>query len=184
MQARDISPDYEFDYKSAKLIKKILKRSEDGNGIQAFVECKKKLNDYSYWFVLGTLWVDSTDGANISLWKSLFSSSRPNRDSSLMKPSELRFFKKLPAEITVYRAKRKAEEDWIAYTLDPSVAGKMAISRATDVVHEYKVKKRDVDAIFLRRGESEVLVLDNLKPTLVRTIDVKIKGEIGYVEVL
>lgn len=175
-QARDISPDFEYDHKNAKLIQKILKKSESGDGVKAFCDCKSKLNDYSYWFMLGTLWVDSVDGASIALWKSLFSSKRKKRDSCLMKPSELRFLKKMADEVTVYRAKRKGEEDWLAYTLDPNFAAKMAFSRAVDVIHEYKVKKSDITAVFLRRGEAEVLVLDNRKPEFIRTVGVKVIG--------
>lgn len=175
--ARDISPDFEYNFRDAKLIKKILKQGELGSGIKEFCAHEKKLTDYSYWFILGTLWVDSVDGADLSVWKRLFRSNRKKMKTSLMKPSEVRYYNRLPQVITVFRAKRKGEEDCIAYTLDPVVAAKMAFSRATDVIYEYTINKADVSAVFLRRGESEVLVLDSFNVELVKIIDIAVNEE-------
>ena len=163
--SRDISQDFEYSYENAKLIKRILKQSEVGDGVRVFSECARKLNNYSYWFILGELWINEVDGLDVSLWKMLFSSDRINKKTSLMKPSELRRFNRMPDEIIIYRAKRKGEEDWIAYTVDFEYASRVAALRGVDVVHEYVVKKEDVTAVFLR-NKMNVLVLDNRKPKL------------------
>ncbi|MEC2555116.1 hypothetical protein P9W85_28065, partial [Bacillus tropicus] len=74
--------------------------------------------------------------------------------------------------ITVYRAHRINEKDWIAYTLDPLIAARFANEREVNTIAEYKVKKRDVFALFLRRGEQEVIVLDKKNIQFVSKIDI------------
>lgn len=100
-----------------------------------------ELSDYAYWFMLSTLWVSYSGFSDLELWKELFSSNRPNKSISLMKPDELSALKKLPNKITVYRAHRQKETDWIAYTLDKNIADRFARERGTSEITAYKVKK-------------------------------------------
>lgn len=86
-----------------------------------------------------------------------------------MKPNELRIFKTLPNKLTIYRAHRPNETNWIAYTLDKEMAFWFAKNRGTNQIDEYRIKKKDVLAVFLRREESEVLVLDKNIPKYQRT---------------
>src|SRR5206468_2126860 len=104
--------------------------------------------------------------------KELFSSTRQKRETGLMKPSELRAFRVLPDTLTVYRAHRPGETDWIAYTLDAETAARFTVERGVSEVTAYEVDKIDVLALFLRRGESEVLILDRTRPRLMRRIEV------------
>lgn len=80
-----------------------------------------------------------------------------------MKPDELSALKKLPNKLTVYRAHRENELDWIAYTLDKKIAERFARERGSSEVTTYKVKKSDVLAYFTRRGEQEIIIIDNKK---------------------
>jgi len=126
------------------------------------------LSDYMYWFYLSTLWVSYTGHSDINAWKSLFGSSRAKRKHSIMKPSEVRRFESLPHFVTVYRAHRPGETDWIAYTMDETTVKRFAAERGVTTYSEYRVKKRDILAVFLRRGEHEVIILDQTKPEFVR----------------
>ena len=74
--------------------------------------------------------------------------------------------------ITVYRAKRPGEKQWIAYTLDLEIAKRFAKERNVNIITKYEVKKRDVLALFLRRGEKEIIVLDETKPKFIEEIEV------------
>lgn len=175
MNHHDISPDFKFDERSAKYAAKIVKHAETPKAITTFNKHKDKLDDYHYWFVLSTLWVSYTGFSDLRLWKRLFSSERTKKHTSLMKPSEVKALKQLPDIIPCLRAKRPNEEDWIAYTIDTETAAKMALKRGVDIVHEYLVKKEDVTALFLRRDEYELIVLDKSAPQFVRTIDVVVE---------
>ncbi len=157
---QDISAFSNPNPKDSKIITKILKHEGIGRAILEFDKYKNRLTDYCYWYMLGTLWVSYTGWSELRMWKRLFSSNRPNRKMCLMKPSEVEYFDKLPEEFVVYRAKRENEGDCIAYTLDPEVAGQWAIKRGVNVVHSYRVCKKDVLTIFLRRNEMEVIILN------------------------
>ena len=89
-----------------------------------------------------------------------------------MKPSEVQAYERLPYFVTIYRAHRTHETDWIAYTLDENIAKRFANERNVGHYSKYKVKKRDILALFLRRGEQEVIVLDKGKVRFVEVIDI------------
>jgi hypothetical protein len=72
-----------------------------------------------------------------------------------------------------YKAKKT---EGINYTLFPQEAAKFARKRGVDKVSEYLITKADVCAIFLRRGEFEVLVLDRTKAELIREIPVVVSS--------
>ncbi|MEW4232577.1 hypothetical protein Q0N71_04720 [Bacillus thuringiensis] len=168
----DIYSKFRWHPYDAKVGKGIVKREGTAEAIKYFSEVCEGLTDYGYWFFLSTLWVSYSGHSDINLWKQLFSSDRPKRKKCIMKPSELVAFEQLPYFITVYRAHRINEKDWIAYTLDPLIAARFANEREVNTIVEYKVKKRDVLALFLRRGEQEVIVLDKKKIQFVSKIDI------------
>lgn len=153
----------------------LIQHEATGKAIRLFDKHKKRLTDYAYWFYLSTCWVSYSGFSDLNLWRQLFSSSRPNRKLSIMKPSEVVAYELLPDEFVIYRAKRDGEKDWIAYTLNPETAAKMALQRKVSVIHQYKVKKKEVLALFLRRGEAEVIILDKSKPELLDVIQVNIE---------
>ena len=151
------------------VIKNLLKHEETPEAIKYFAKKCDGLGDYAYWYVLSTLWVSYTGWSDLNLWKELFNSDRPGKKKSIMKPSELKEFERLPWFVTVYRAHRQGEEDWIAYTLDKEIALRFARERNVNEIKEYRVKRKDITALFLRRGEQEVIVTDKSKVEFVKS---------------
>lgn len=168
----DISPYFKFDFNDKYMAQQLLKREGTPEAIKYFSGNCNKLTNYGYWFLLSTLWVSYTGFSDIELWKKLFSSNRPQKLKSIMKPSEVQAYEHLPYFITVYRAKRAGEKQWIAYTLDLEIAKRFAKERDVNKISKYEVKKRDVLALFLRRGEKEIIVLDENKPVFVEEIEI------------
>lgn len=155
----DISPDFVWHAEDARIAAQLVDREATPQAIRFFARHHRHLSDYGYWFLLGSLWVSYSGWSDLALWRRLLCSDRPHRDTSLMKPSEMQVFRALPETLTVYRAHRPSETDWIAYTLDRRVAERLATERRGPI-RTYQVAKADVVALFLRRGEQEVLVLD------------------------
>lgn len=159
-----------------QVAKGIIGREETPEAVKYFDEVCDGLTDDAYWFFLSTIWVSYTGFSDLNLWKRLFSSTRRKRKQCIMKPSELKVFEYLPHLITIYRAHRPGEKDWIAYTLNIDTALRFASERNVNQITEYKVKKRDVLALFLRRGENEIIVLDKSKVEFVRDIEIVNSG--------
>lgn len=165
----NISTAFRYNKSDAKLLSRFM--STDPNAqFEVFKSISSELTDHAYWFLLSTMWVNESQIAPISDWKNLFSARRANRNISIMKPNELAAFKALPNKLTLYRAQKANEVDWISYTLDKETALKFARIKDTGEVNEYKVKKYDCLALFLRRGETEIICLDKEK--------VKLKGNL------
>lgn len=155
----------------ARVAERLLRHEGTPEAIREFCRCRNQLGDYMYWFLLGTLWVSYTGFSDLALWKKLFAAPRPNRAACLMKPSELRALQLLPERFVVYRAHRPNETDWIAYTLDRDIAAsRFASKRGVSSIHAYEVAREDVLALFLRREEQEVLVLDRSRVKLLREL--------------
>lgn len=131
-----------------------------------------ELSDYAYWFFLSTCWVKYSGWSDLDLWIRLFGSSRPARNASIMKPDELRRFKALPFKVKVYRAHRDGETNWIAYTISKDKAISFARHRGVKEIKSYWVKKFDALALFTRRGEEEIILLDKSKAKLIEAIEV------------
>lgn len=172
----DISKHYtKPTYIGSFVAKEILKYEGTPNAIKVFNEHAHKLDDYSYWFFLSTCWVSYTGWSDLHMWKELFGSDRPKRKDCVMKPSEVRRYDFLPPKVTIYRAHRPNEEDWIAYTLDLEIAKRFAAERGVTEIKQYLVNRKDILALFLRRGEQEVIVLDKTKIIYQQTI--QLEGE-------
>ena len=148
----------------------IIEIAETPEAFDYFIHHRSMLSDYTYWFFLSTLWVDYTGYSDLRDWKDMFSSKRPNKEISLMKPSELKAFHDLPNKVIAYRVHRPNETDWIAYTLSLEVALRFARERNADKISVYRIKKRDILALFLRRGEHEIIVLDKEQSKLIDNI--------------
>lgn len=170
---QDISPNFARYSDYDKWVgRHLIKHDKSPEAIRFFARHHKELTSYAYWFYLSTLWVSYTGWSDLSLWKQLFSSPRKNRKTSLMKPSEVAALAHLPEVACVYRAHRPEETDWIAYTLSFEKACEFAARRRSPVIRRYDVDKEDILALFLRRGEFEVLVLDRNLPRLSETFPV------------
>ncbi|WP_337909084.1 hypothetical protein [Vibrio cholerae] len=155
----DISPIFKPNLTDSKIVNKILKHEGTPRALQTFDKYKSRLSDYAYWHVLGNLWVSSSDNP-IEVWLKLFNSNRAHRLQSLMKPSEFEAYNNLQDEVRVYRALRSEDDGGLSFTLDLKFALKFAKARGRLAVGEYLLSKEGVYALFLRRGESEVLVLN------------------------
>lgn len=164
----DISHNFRWNPKDASIAKKLLSLEKTPLAIEYFAKNCEKLTDYGYWFLLSTLWVSYSGWSDLELWKRLFSANRPRKKTSIMKPSELKAYEHLPWFVTAYRSHRKNETDWIAYTLDKNIAIRFAKERGVKSIKEYRIKKKDIIALFLRRGEQEIIVLDKEKVEFVR----------------
>ena len=162
-QMSDISPHYKFNPTDARILRSILNYEGTPTAITVFGEYCDALTDYAYWFALGTLWVSYSGFSDLELWKRLFSSTRRGREACLMKPSELATFSRMPPAFKVYRAHREGETDWIAYTFDATKAAEFAAQRNITKIAEYRVNRMDILALFLRRGEKEIIILDKSK---------------------
>lgn len=174
--SEDISPDFVPNAKDSRVINELLKYEGTPDAITNFARVCHLLTPYSYWFVLGTLWVSYSGWSDLRLWKRLFKGIHPSRETSLMKPSELVEYRQLPDVITAYRAHRIGEADWISYTLSPEIAARFARERDVMTVTEYQLRKRDVIALFLRRGEQELLMLRPDRATPIHVHRVVIGG--------
>lgn len=156
----DVSPDFVPDRLSSEVVKRVIRFEGTPKAIQIFAAEQHKLTDYWYWFTLSTCWVSYSGWYELAKWRALFESPRPNRKTSIMKPSELQAFSALPDRLAVYRAHRPGEKDWISYTLSLSRAAMFAEKRGVTEVSLYHIEKADCIALFLRRFEFEVLMLD------------------------
>lgn len=174
----DISPHFRGSTEAERRALQIILRHEaTPEAIREFTRQRAKLGDYTYWFTLGTLWVSYTGWSDLNLWKRLLSADRPNRAECLMKP-ESRVLLGLPDEFSAYRAHRPHEADWISYSLNPEIAGRFAAQRGARTVTHYRVRRADALALFLRRGEEEILILDRSRPVKVRDIPVLTKAQV------
>lgn len=162
----DISPDWNgCTAPEQRVIELILGLEGTPLAVLAFDKHKHVFDNYWYWFVLSTLWVSYSGWSDLQLWKRLFRSGRPRRNTSIMKPSEWEAFKSLPECFTAYRAHRPDESDWISYTLDRPLAEQWVQQRG-GYLRMYQLRKRDCLALFLRRGEREILMLEPGKALL------------------
>lgn len=167
----DISPDFVPNRTDAAIVRRIGKLQESPRAIKEFARECHKLSDYSYWFLLGTLWVCYTGWSDLQQWKWLFSSNRPKRETSLMKPSELKVWRNLPETIVAYRAPRIGEQDWISYTIDPNAALRFATERGSEHIDTYEFARCDALCIFTRRVESEIIVIDRMNVRHIKRFD-------------
>lgn len=169
---QDISKKFKFNEYDAIIARRIIQLEGTPEAIVYFSKVCDKLSDYAYWYFLSTLWVSYTGFSDINLWKKLFSAKRKFKTLSIMKPSEVEEFNKLSSNIEVYRAHRENEKDWISYTLNFETAKRFAKERGVSAISKYRVKKKDIEALFLRRGEYETILLDKNKAKFIEEITI------------
>lgn len=120
------------------------------------------MRDVDYWSVLGSVWVDSEN-----LWQygdclsRLFNCGRPGKVRALMTEEEQAFFRKLPKELTIFRGHQGVNRRGMAWSLNYSkavwFANRFAEPGRRGGVIRATVSKSDVHAVFLRRGEFEIV---------------------------
>lgn len=160
-----------------EMAKELIKLDGKPEAIDYFRNNCERLSSYGYWFMLSSLYIKQSDFMAANLWRKFFSAKIPNKEISLMKPNEYKAFRNLPNKIKVYRAKVKDESDWLSYTTNFKVAQKFAFKEKVDEISVGIVKKRNVDALFLRRGEDELLILN--KPSVKQKSIIKVMHVIG-----
>lgn len=157
---KNISPDFKPNRYDSEVADILLRYEGTPMAVKMFAEFCEQLTDYGYWFFLSTIWVKYTGFSDLQLWKKLFASPRPKRETSVMKPDELAAYRALPEMVTAYRAHRENETDWMSYTTSIDKAKSFLACRPGGCIRTYMVPKADIVAYFLRRGEFELLVCD------------------------
>lgn len=160
IRVSDISPDWNGSTpRERQILRRITQQEATPHAILTFDRRRNELSDYWYWFTLSTLWVSYSGFSDLGRWRRLFRADRPNRETSLMKPSELVKFRALPDVVTAYRAHRPGETDWMSYTLSARIAEDFNRHRGGEV-KTYCIDRSEIIAYFDRRREDEILVLD------------------------
>ena len=167
---QDVSPKFRPNALDSRIAMELLAMEGTPQAIQHFAAHCNELSAYGYWYFLSTLWVSYSGHSDLALWRRLFSARRPHRAASIMKPSELTSLQDLPDTLQVFRAHREKETDWISYTLAYGVAVRFAVERGVREIVEYRAQKSDVLALFLRRQEQEVIILDPASVQRMRTM--------------
>ncbi len=183
VRPRDVSPDWNGSTRAERrILKNIMGHQGTGKAVKIFAQHCDQLGDYWYWFTLSTLWVHYSGHSDLNLWRELLRSDRANRRTSLMKPSECLAYIQLPRFVRAFRAHRPNECDWISYTLDPGIAAKFALQRGVETITEYMVPRDAILALFLRRAEQEVIVLERFYATEVGKVNIVDAGMIKEAE--
>lgn len=124
----------------------------------------RKLDDETYWRLLGKLWVEQkiTHGLQ-STYATLFRSRRPGREH-LMSLAERETFGLLPDEFTVFRGYAMGDGLGMSWTLDRRVANWFAhrewlFTQVAPKTLIGSVKRKNAWAFF--HGEKEILVPHN-----------------------
>lgn len=130
--------------------------------LDAFTLIQSKLSDTQYWSLLSDIWTDTENQwQGLKKWKQLLSSKRPYRHY-MMSEEEDNTLRALAEEVTIYRGCQKGiNEGGLSWTLDKSKA-KFFANRfgKKGIILEKKISKKDIVAVFMGRGESEVIFLE------------------------
>lgn len=114
-------------------------------------------DDAVYSKMVATAWKAGGDSKMQKYWELFFKSTRMIAKHT-MTSGERRAFKKLPENVTVYRALYGDEQDKaMSWTTDKAFAEKYAKSLNRNIVSK-SVSKKDIFAFFTRRNESEVIL--------------------------
>lgn len=128
--------------------------------LEKFATIQDHLSDQEYWKLLGEIWSDSEN-----LWQygpilgHLLNKNRPGREA-MMDESEKEFLSKLPDEFTIYRGHQSKNKSGYSWTLSYWRAKWFAnrFKQSGSGVAKATVKKKDIVAVLLGRGEFEIIV--------------------------
>lgn len=136
--------------------------------LETFTDIAHELSDEEYWEIAGGVWTDTENlWQNYSEWHDVLDSDRAGREM-MMDEDERVALAALPDEFTIYRGFKHPLEHGqvcgLSWTLDRERAVWFASRWLDDLVDEpavatARVKKSDVIAHFLGRGEQEIVVL-------------------------
>lgn len=127
--------------------------------LQAFIQIAPQLSDTKYWSILSGIWTDTENQwQNLEQWTELLSANRSSRHY-LMDESEVQLLNSLPEFVKIYRGCVKGlNEDGLSWTLDKAKAEFFANRFSKEgIILEREIPKSEIIAVFLGRGESEVI---------------------------
>jgi hypothetical protein len=138
---------------------------EKPHRIEAFIKIHHQLNDRDYWKYLGEVWVNVENIWQYPFIERLLRKNRPGKEY-LMAEEERQFLEQLPDEFVIFRGHQRRNRYGWSWTLSYSQAWFFAnrFSKNGGVISSI-CKKSDVLALFLGRGESEI-VIDPKKLTI------------------
>jgi hypothetical protein len=115
------------------------------------------VDDAAYWCALGVVWVKCGDMGNRNTWLALFQSRRRGK-WKIMKTADRRVWRALPARVKAFRACSPDKDSGSAFSwsMDRKVCERLWPDR--QIVERVFPRER-IFAVFMRRGESELLVL-------------------------
>lgn len=128
--------------------------------LEAFQEIADKLSDYEYWRMFRMVWMDSENiSENHSTWMELiFESDKSYEAMQLMLSEELRLLNNMAHPVRIFRGGHLPGLSW---TLDREkalwFAGRFT-PQGERQLHEGWTDRNSIVALFLDRGEKEVLV--------------------------
>jgi hypothetical protein len=167
---REIREDYQmldsYIDKSGIPYELLLQNSPSNKKINTFLKYSHTFDDKEYWRNLAYAYI-LQDYLKLSRKKivEIFSASREFRDE-LMNNEEKKYLKKLPQIVTIFRggavSEKKTGKFGISWTLDKEIAINFAskkglLTKNEMIVHETKIQKQEIIAVFLERKESEVI---------------------------
>jgi hypothetical protein len=134
--------------------------------INAFDSIENLLTDSEYWSLLADVCIGTENmWQEKYLFRELLTADRSDRHL-MMDSDEYEQYQKLGETLTVYRGCIAGQnEDGFSWTLDPSRAKWFSERLARDgdepIVLERTINRSEAIALFTRRGESEILLIDN-----------------------
>lgn len=133
--------------------------------LERFIEIEKHFNDKEYWEMLGSIIIDSENlWQNLDILKLLLAnpSGRSCREY-LMEEGEREALAGMADEIEIWRGCQWKNRMGLSWTTDKEKAIWFAkrLGCKKPYLHSGTVRKSDVIAYFLRRGENEILALPN-----------------------
>lgn len=128
--------------------------------VGAFMEHRHRLSDQRYWEFLRLVWIRAGSIELIPTFKTLLSSKRPFR-FWIMSPEEEAELAALPDPFTAWRAPRPGGDEGISWSVEKSFVEEYAKANGREVI-ERTIPKSLVSAYFNRRGEGEVLILEEV----------------------
>ena len=128
----------------------------------AFIKVMHKLDSKQFWKIFGGIWTDTeSQYCYLEFIRDILKCNKPHREF-MMDEHEQKFLKKLPDEITVFRGHQFRNKEGCSWSLSYNRA-KWFAARFADGKSRYgviagTVKKSDVIAVLLGRGEMEIAV--------------------------
>ncbi|MBR6031315.1 MAG: hypothetical protein IKP36_05060 [Bacteroidaceae bacterium] len=124
-----------------------------------FFRKARLLPNPNYWEILRTVWVVAGKTDNVHEFLPFFKSSRPCK-SWFMTVEDAKTLDEMEFPIMVYRAYDREPDNGISWTTDKEWCEEYA-KRVGRKVKSRSVERKDIFAYISRRGENEIIIIDN-----------------------